>query len=184
MSRTSVDIGCTSRAGDQEQRTPSAGTSATFTSGRRRAPEHGGAAADPMPPVATARSVRPPTDAATRCCVPEFVQQDNGEERQIFQHVPGDRRICPGASADLVHRDHKPGPVKEDRASLHLEAPDGSLVGRHLVSCTQRSSACLQARRGAGLKACTTDRPPADRCAGKSARLVRGARRRRSPQSA
>ncbi len=47
----------------------------------------------------------------------ELVHQDDQEEREVFQHLPGWRRIRIAAHRYLIDRDEKPGPMQ-----IHIDA--------------------------------------------------------------
>jgi hypothetical protein len=43
----------------------------------------------------------------------ELMQQHNQKQRQILQHVPGDRGITSFSNLDFVRGHHEPGPMEK-----------------------------------------------------------------------
>ena len=60
--------------------------------------------------------------------MPEFVEQNNNEQSEIFEGVPHPRRIEIETALDLKDRDQEPGPMEKNVDSTKAKEVYGTLA--------------------------------------------------------
>ena len=61
--------------------------------------------------------------------VAEFVEEDDGEEGEVFGHGPDDGVVVAAVALDLPEGDEEPGPVDGDLDAFEAEEGEGPLLG-------------------------------------------------------
>src|SRR6202035_708518 len=72
--------------------------------------------------------VRPSANLTASEGVSELVNHHNQEQRQILQHVPGDRGVISFSSLDFICSDKKPRPMDKHVNSVEAEQADRALA--------------------------------------------------------